>query len=131
MDPVLMKWIINSFTKYGMKNILQLSDVATKIFNILTLARKANHGSRSNHHRASHIPWHRSIRRSWKINLRARRNSHLLNFPVICNARPEQIKLSLGNLHLVHDGLIIFFTVAAEELDIEEHLLLAGHVVKE
>jgi len=29
-------------------------------------------------------------------------------------ATPELIKLSLGNFHPVHDGLTIFFTVAAE-----------------
>jgi len=37
-----------------------------------------------------------------------------------CHTRPELIKLSLCNLHPVHDGFAIFFTVAAEELDAME-----------
>jgi len=126
-----------------MKNMLQLSAVACKVFNIFTLTeqmmlrssssqsrtrnsryggtwrtRKANHGCRS------HILWHSSNIRSREVKLRARRNSHLLDCSVTCSTRCELIKLCLGNLHPVHDGLVILFTKATEELEIEKHLLL-------
>jgi len=50
------------------------------------------------------------------MNLTARRNSHLPNSPVNCNARPEPIKIILKNLHPVYYGLAIFIIITADKL---------------
>jgi len=42
------------------------------------------------------------------------------------DARSELIEISFGSLHPIYDGLAIVFTIATEQLDGKEHILLAN-----